>query len=203
MYFDIGANIGKWALENINKCQQIISVEASPITFEKLKKNCVNPKIILLNYAVCDNNGQDITFYHADSDTLSTLNKSWLTDSKSRFYNHTKFKEIICKTITIDDLINKYGMPKLIKIDVEGGEYECIKSLTQKVDLLCFEWAAEMIVVAHNCIDYLTSIGFTKFFIQNTDEHSFRPTEFYDIDIVKQKLNSTIPKRDWGMVWCK
>ncbi len=202
MYFDIGANIGKWALENISKTNKIISIEASPITFEKLKKNCNNPNIILLNYAVCDNSGNDITFYHANADTLSTLNKTWLDDTKSRFYKYTKFHEIICKTITIDSLIDIYGKPDLIKIDVEGGEYQCVKSLTQKVDLLCFEWAAEMLDVANNCIDYLYNLGFNKFYIQDTDVYTFRPTEFYDINVIKEKLNKTTPKKDWGMIWC-
>ena len=78
MYFDIGSNVGKWSLENVNKCEKIISIEASPITYKKLQNNCKNEKIILLNYAVCNNNGNDITFYNANCDTLSTINKDWL-----------------------------------------------------------------------------------------------------------------------------
>ena len=91
--------------------------------------HCKNDKIILLNYAVCNNNGNDIIFYQADCDVLSTINKDWLTKDISRFYNHP-YREINCKTITIDKLIEQYGLPDLIKIDVEGGEYECIASLT-------------------------------------------------------------------------
>jgi FkbM family methyltransferase len=79
MYFDIGANIGNWSLANVNQCDKIISIEASPITFTSLVNNCKNDKIILVNYAVCNNNGNDVTFYDADSNTLSTLNKDWLS----------------------------------------------------------------------------------------------------------------------------
>ena len=39
MYFDIGSNIGKWALANINQCDKIIAIEASPITFNNLVSN--------------------------------------------------------------------------------------------------------------------------------------------------------------------
>ena len=46
MYFDIGSNIGKWSLSNINQCDKIISIEASPITFNKLVNNCKNNKIL-------------------------------------------------------------------------------------------------------------------------------------------------------------
>ena len=135
MYFDIGANIGRWSLANINSTNKIISVEAIPSTFNKLKENTINNNIECLNYAVCNNNGNDITFYSCNAHTLSTLNKEWLTSKTSRFYGF-KYTEIICPTITIDNLIKIYGKPDLIKIDVEGGEYECILSLTQKIDML-------------------------------------------------------------------
>jgi len=204
MYFDIGSNIGKWALENIQTCEKIISIEASPTTFMKLKKHCKNDKIVLLNYAVCNNGCNDITFYNAESNTLSTLNKEWLTNKDSRFCNQ-KFKEITVKSITIDKLIEIYGMPKLIKIDVEGAEYDCVSSLTQKVDLLCFEWASELNSVSIKCIDYLSTLGFTKFYIQNSDHYTFRPNnnQYYDINTVKNNLMKTTPKVHWGMIWCK
>ncbi len=204
MYFDIGSNVGLWSLANIHQCNKIISIEASPITFKRLIDNCKNDNIVLLNYAVCNNNCNDITFYHAHSDTLSTINKEWLTSNSSRFYTYP-YTEIICKSITIDMLIEKYGLPELIKIDVEGGEYECITSLTQKVKLLCFEWASEVNYITFKCIDYLLHLGYTQFHIQNGDNYLFRPqdNDFYDISVIKTKLSNTIPKEDWGMIWCK
>jgi hypothetical protein len=94
-------------------------------------------------------------------------------------------------------------MPDLIKIDVEGGEYTCIKSLTQKVKCLCFEWAAETIDITFNCLDYLYTLGFCNFYCQNGDAYDFRPTIFYDIQNIKQKISLMIPKKDWGMIWCE
>ena len=200
MFFDIGANIGNWSLKNINQCNTIIAVEASPTTFQQLKQNC-NSRIIPLNYAVC-NSSVDITFYQAHANTLSTMNKEWLTNPISRFYNEP-YTEIICKTISIDKLIAQYGIPELIKIDVEGGEYECIQSLTQKVNLLCFEWASETNNITMKCLDYLFHLGYTQYFIQYSDNYLFRPHEFYDINIAKQLLMKTTPKQEWGMIWCK
>jgi FkbM family methyltransferase len=203
MIFDIGANTGEWTKANINNYDKIITIEASPITFEKLVKNVSSNKIVLLNYAVCNNDGKDITFYHADKDVLSTINKEWLTNVKSRF-NNERYNEIICKTITIDNLILQYGLPELIKIDVEGGEYECIRSLTRKVNLLCFEWASEVNDITFRCLDYLITLGFSQFYLQNGDKYTFRPhnNEYYDINIIKDKLNRTRVKIDWGMIWC-
>ena len=205
MAFDIGANNGAWTRANINRFNKIVSVEASPTTFERLVKNSNSEKSVLLNYAVCNNNGEDITFYMATgNDVFSTLNKDWLTSETSRFYNEP-YTQTTCKTITIDNLIKTYGLPDLIKIDVEGGEYECISSLTQKVKLLCFEWASEVNSITFKCIDYLFTIGFTQFYIQDSDHYTFRPDDnnFYDINLTKNKLLTMKEKIDWGMIWCK
>jgi FkbM family methyltransferase len=201
--FDIGANIGKWSEANISKFDKIIAVEASPITYAELYKNINNDNIIPLNYAICDNNNEDITFYHSDCDVISTLNKDWLANEKSRFNNKNKFKEIIVKTTTLDDLIQRYGVPELIKIDVEAAEYECIKSLTQKVNLLCFEWASELNDITFNCLNYLTKLGFTKFHIQYEDKYTYEPDRFSEVNDVINALKKTTPKKEWGMIWCK
>lgn len=102
-------------------------------------------------------------------------------------------------------MIEQYGTPDLIKIDVEGGEYECISSLSQKVDTLCFEWASEVNDITFKCLDHLTSLGFTKFYIQKGDTYNFRPqdNDFYDVSTTIQLLRNMIPKEDWGMIWCK
>ena len=203
MYFDIGSNIGKWTISNIDKCDKIIAIEASPKTFNKLNKNCKNNnKIITLNYAVSIQENE-VSFYEAQSHELSTTNIEWLTNPSSRFYN-TRYEEIKCKTITIDELIKIYGIPELIKIDVEGGEYECIKSLTKKVNMICFEWASETNNISFQCLDYLYELGFRNFYIQFQDEYTFRPNEesYYDITLAKIKLSNTNLKQDWGMIWC-
>jgi FkbM family methyltransferase len=204
MIFDIGANIGNWAAANISTCDRIIAIEASPITFATLQSKIKNDRITLLNYAVCNNDMKDITFYHANANTLSTINKEWLTSPDSRFHNEC-FKEIICPTITIDRLIELYGMPEMIKIDVEGGEYDCVSSLTQKVDQLCFEWASEVNPITFKCLDHLTGLGFQEFFVQIGDAYTFRPvaTDYTDVASVKQQLERMTPKKEWGMIWCR
>lgn len=205
MFFDIGANNGQWTIANLNNTNKIIAVEASFSTFEKLKQNLEkNTTVELLNYAICNNNMKPITFYHCtDADTLSTINSEWLINPESRFYNY-KYRAITVNTMTIDKMIELYGMPILIKIDVECGEYDCIKSLTQKTPELCFEWASEMKHIAFLSVDYLYSLGYTQFHLQYEDNYVYRPNIYNEtLETIKIKLQSTHDRIDWGMIWCK
>ena len=206
MYFDIGANVGNWSLLNVEKCDdRIIAVEASPITFNTLIYSCQHDKITLVNYAICNNDEKDISFYHATCDILSTINKELFTSEYSRFYKQP-YTEMRCRTKSIDKLIQDYGMPELIKINIVGGEYECISSLTSKANLICFGWISETISTTFKCIDHLFKLGYKQFYIQYNDDYLFRPqdSQFYDISSIKTKLiNTIIPKKDWGMIWCK
>ena len=113
------------------------------------------------------------------------------------------------KTITLDRLIELYGVPDLIKIDVESAEFECISSLSQKVDTLCFEWAAETHDITFKCLHYLNeTLGYTQFFIQFQDNYTFRPKvdDYVDFDTILNqliKIQRSPNEKDWGMIWCK
>jgi FkbM family methyltransferase len=207
LIFDIGANIGRYSLTfAVNPENTIISVEASPNTFNILKIN-MSPftNVTVLDYAVSDSKESHITFYNCQSDTLSTLDINWLTSSESRFGDHQgRFSPIQVKTITLDALIEKYGIPDILKIDVEGAEEQVIRSLSKKVPILLFEWAAEWKDSLKRAIDHLTSLGFTRFHVQKEDKYSYFPSEFeLTSDECKIHLDLSTIKVDWGMIWAK
>lgn len=156
----------------------VISVEASSSTFKTLLKNTqdLGDRVKCLHYAVTNKNAPTITFFNCVNEPgLSTLNKTeWLDNPEGRFYGVPSYEEIV-PTITLDKLIELYGIPDLIKIDVEGAEVDVIKYLSQKVPCLCFEWASEMRTAA--CMDLMKILGFTKFFIQMADDYVYRPME--------------------------
>lgn len=205
--FDIGANIGNWCLTNINNYDKIIAIEASSIIFNDLLKNCnnCNKKIHPLHYVICNNNCENICFYHCYYDhNISSINKDiydnpYLSFCHKHFFN---FKTI-SKSITIDKLIEIYGKPDLIKINVEYCEYDCISSLNTKNDLLCFKWSFDFKDISLKCLDHLEKIGYNKFYIQDKNDYNFKPNnEDFNHSITTIK-NLLLNKNDWAMLWCK
>jgi Methyltransferase FkbM domain len=75
---------------------------------------------------------------------FNTLSNKWVgllkKESQSRFDEMHEFKETKqVVTTTLDKLIEQYGMPHYIKIDVEGFEKEVISGLHKKIAIIGFE----------------------------------------------------------------
>jgi len=193
--FDVGAYEGKWTRDNVSAglVSRAVCVEASPGRCRAmgLPRGCER-----VCAAVTSSTEPTIAFYEAGC--LSSINPEWYTIGR---FAGTKTHKVSAPTVTLDSLIATYGKPDLIKIDVEGAELDVLRSLTQKVSLLCFEWASELSV--HECIDYLVGLGFTEFSVQSGDAYTFRPTEYMSAQGAKDVLDKSIRNVDWGMVWCK
>jgi FkbM family methyltransferase len=209
LLFDIGANIGKWSLANVSTNTSILAVEASRNTYETLVQNTKGKNITCVNYAVSDSLNDTVTFYESAFDTLSTLDKRWLEDPRSRFginspyNNYSAHREVIVNSITLDKLVETYGVPDLLKIDVEGAENKVIRSLSKKTGLLCFEWASEWCPETFEAVDHLESLGYDRFHVQNSDDYTYRPITFeHTSTSLKRYLEQTKPMVDWGMIWC-
>lgn len=79
--------------------------------------------------------------YIFNEHTISSFSKDWIDAIKEsgRFnkYNWNQIRDI--EITTLDKLIQQYGKPKLIKIDVEGFEFEVLQGLSHPIEFLSFE----------------------------------------------------------------
>jgi FkbM family methyltransferase len=171
---DIGANIGIYTLllsHLYPKCK-VISIEASPTIFEKLKLNCQlnnllpGSNLVLLNKAVSDKDGTWVEFYEKHS--MSTMSKGFLTSISSKIITNKDdelHKEIV-RTVTIDNLAETTNINEIsfLKIDVEGAEVLVLKGA---INILTEKKVRNMIIEYHSFENYdyavklLDEIGYT------------------------------------------
>ncbi len=144
-FLDIGANIGiyTWEVHKICPEIKIFSFEPDPMNLELLgitvESNELN-SIKIFQYAL-SNQSKETDFMQDDltsaTGTLSTETTPWIEK-----YLNGKSKKITIETKTMDDLIGNKSHPQLVKIDVEGHEYEVIQgglNTIKKKPLLIFE----------------------------------------------------------------
>lgn len=206
LILDIGANVGlftsAWLKSNPNN--RIVCVEANPALIANLEGLFYgNENVTVLNKLVSNISGAKVDFYVQDQHTLSTACKEWVSDS--RFANQTHFnKKIQVETITLDDLILTYGEPNLIKIDVEGYEYEVLQGLTKRQRDIVFEWVEERFSKTIDCCKLLEGLGYSNFAYCMRDDYVAMPEKyvsFNQLDILS-KINLT-GKINWGNMFVK
>lgn len=197
--FDIGANRGDATLAGLKKgFDKIIALEPAPKTFYQLVNNFVyNPRVVPLKFAVSDTNNELIEFYECVEDGLSTIERGWLT-TPGLPYNGKAYRTVKSVTCTIDWLVEKYGLPDLVKIDVEGAETQVFAGMTCKPKQLCFEWSQETLDQHVEQLHRLRDVnGYTEFALQYITHHLDEPTEYRPLTEADSLPEWTEETCDW------
>jgi FkbM family methyltransferase len=114
MVWDIGANVGFFTLLLAKHASLVLAVEPYPENLECLHRavqmNDAAGSVSVIDAAVSARDGT-----------------GWLApgvnSSESRLADHG----LPVRTVTLDTLLDTYGIPALVKIDIEGGEMEALR----------------------------------------------------------------------------
>ncbi len=133
---DIGANFGLYGLlaQKINEESQIIYFEPIKRNVDRIIKNLkINDfQAKVEQIALADFNGFSV-FYDMDSEenTIGSFSRKFV----EAHFHHKKIIPIEVKVLTLDSYVQNHKILgiDLIKIDVEGAEYEVIKGAQRTV----------------------------------------------------------------------
>ncbi|MCB0507148.1 MAG: FkbM family methyltransferase [Chitinophagales bacterium] len=152
LVFDVGANYGNRTQPLLNIGAKVVAIEPQKACYEYLQKNFGNT-IELVTFGLGAE--EDIKdFYVSNASTISSFSKDWIDAVKQdRFKSYTWSEPIKIKITTLDKLIEKFGVPQFIKIDVEGYELEVLKGLTKPINYISIEYTVpEQTQRAIDCI---------------------------------------------------
>lgn len=166
--FDCGANIGLYTLRAATYgTSKIFSFEPNPVVFKRLVKN------------IQANNFQNIIPFNMG--LSSTIGRSKLSWHKKTSCGHITTNKRVTgpnvvevELMTLDEVVQRYNINSidLIKLDVEGSEYEALLGAKKTLSItkrLVLEFHGDEL--RENCEALLISSGFRK--VHEIPEHQF------------------------------
>lgn len=206
--FDVGANFG-------NRSKIFLALDSNVIAFEP-QARCADflhsiykdvPEFTLVRKALAAQSGSGEMFV-CDTHTLSTMSQEWISASKNsgRFESYEWGEKQPVQITTLDAAIEQFGLPKFIKIDVEGFEYEVLSGLSRAIESISFEFAAENMANTENCIDHLEALSAgASFQLSLAETMKFELTDWVTAREVKDALSrvSSENKMAWGDIYTR
>lgn len=159
--FDLGAHLGNRTEAWLQLGATVVAVEPQPVCIEYLeKKYGPHPRFTLVPKAVGENQGLMELHISEKTPTLTTLAGG---DWQQAMQDVTPYKvswdrTLEVEVITLDDLIETYGLPAFCKIDVEDFELQVLRGLSRAVPALSFEYFTPTIDRTIACIQRLESL---------------------------------------------
>lgn len=202
LIFDIGGNRGNHSLIFLMLgVKKIILLEPNPDLIYSLKKRFKGKNVEIINNGVSSKRG----FFY-----FNILEDSGHSTFVEYCEKEVLKRRIKVKTIRLSDLIKKYGIPDFIKIDVEGFEWEVLKTLTKKVKGIVFENSC--IENSKKCLIHLNTQGEYLFatdsqilnknwesykkFLKNINSYKKGSNIFAKLIVRKNKLSSKISEQN-------
>lgn len=136
---DAGANVGFFTLyARENGAKRVYSIEPDPLPYFYLEKNFKNDTgVILLNKALSDTDDMvkfDISLGASVGSTMS------------KYCNYEYKKTIFVDSLRVSNILRMEGKINLLKLDIEGAEFEVIKYLSKyefnRIDQMFIEFHA-------------------------------------------------------------
>jgi FkbM family methyltransferase len=131
---DAGANIGVFAkyMLHQHKTKKLVLIECDPTNIRDLERNFRSDDRVTIIDKAISHSKEPITFYRCESNSVIS---STLPPEEIAFHGAGTVDTVktTVDTITIADLVNQLGTIDLLKIDIEGGEYDLIDKLDERL----------------------------------------------------------------------
>lgn len=168
LVFDIGANLGTKTDAFLRLDARVIAVEPQARCVDRLRSRLQKfTNLTIIQCALGAESGLAELMVPSAGEgdhALGSLSEGWINAVKQsgRFSCYEWDECQVVPVTTLDALIEQFGVPAFVKIDVEGFEYEVIKGLSQPLKMLSLEFTPEFIESTWACLDRLAESGLIK-----------------------------------------
>ena len=191
--FDVGAHVG-----NRVRCwrklgARVVAVEPQP-DFARLLRLLYGRDrgVELVTAALGRSAGTATLLVSERTPTVTTLSHEWAANVQAvpSFAGVRWSPGPNVAVLTLDTLIERYGVPHFVKIDVEGYEAEVLGGLTMALRALSFEYSPAAPNVALECVERLAALGRYTFNWSPGESQALAAHEWLEAGALRTRLAS-------------
>lgn len=190
--FDVGSFIGASSLifsKLVGKKGKVIGFEPNKFNMKRIEENLLlNPilskNIIISPLALSDKKGE-ITMTLSDEIDNGYSSTSRLNQSHPSLHNNQLplgFKEVTVEVSTLDDFVKqKHLIPDIIKVDIEGAEYDFLVGSWKTIEKYKPNFYIEMHseFCALKCTEFLINLGYICEVLYEEDDNRIMVKSVY------------------------
>lgn len=200
--FDIGVRDGRVTTELLKLGAEVVCVEPLSQHVKQMQEK-FGDAITIVEAAVSFRDGYAQLYQRGANKGSSTLRPDVYSKQVGRGWKDFRLQTTV-ETMTLDALVELFGFPMFIKLDIEGSEYWALKGLTFPVPVICFEWGGGYRDEALQCVELLGERGYEFNYVQGHKGDWQLPlwVEADGFEFVTPKFNEDA-KLTWGNVFAR
>jgi FkbM family methyltransferase len=166
LVFDIGAHVGNQTRCLAGLGARVVAIEPQPAFAAWLRWLFRgDPRVVVVESALGAKAGLARLYPSLHTPTVATLSTDWMASVRAAksFAGVRWGTPLEVPVTTLDALIERHGLPRFCKIDVEGFEAEILRGLSRPIALLSFEYVPAAIDIACEAVGLLAALGPYRF----------------------------------------
>lgn len=164
--FDVGANLGNRTSVFLALGARVVAVDPQPMCIRHLRKTFrANPRVTIIGTALGAEEGTAQLRIPDGAHFVASLNEEWVKtmEQAERFPGVQWEQTVEVPVTTLDKLIDRHGLPRFCKVDVEGFEEQVFKGLTRPIPTVSYEFNDEFLGPALAVTARLDELGYDRF----------------------------------------
>ncbi len=191
LVFDIGAHVGSRSKTLASLGARVVAIEPQPLFAAFIDRYLAKDLVALERVAVGASEGEILLHVSSRHPTVTSISTDFLAAAKSSkgFQDVSWDRTLMVPMVTLQTLIERYGVPVFCKIDVEGAEADILRGTDRPLPLVAFEYIPSMPRLTEAAIAALSARGTYRFNRVTGESHRFHHGAWIDIAELRQELN--------------